>query len=96
MFRRDPVAEDSTKTSPHKLKHVYGAVYISNESMQPGTQPRTQVAKGDMGDHNPDAYSGALQTTCNKSLRRERSAGEYAAERLQQHSSSQHCSVCHH
>lgn len=78
MFRRDPVAEESTKTSPHRLKHVHGAVYISNESMQPGTQPKTQLGKGDMGDHNPDAYSGALDTTCSKTLRREKSAGEMA------------------
>ena len=76
MFQRDPVAEESTKISPHRLKHVHGAVYISNESMQPATQPKTQLAKADMGDHKPDAYSGALDTTCSKTLRREKSAGE--------------------
>ena len=75
MFRRDPIPEESTKLSPHKLKHVHGAVYISNESMQPGTQPKAQVAKADLNDHHPDAYSGALDTTCKKTISREKSSG---------------------
>lgn len=74
MFRRDPVAEDSTKTSPHRLKHVHGAVYICEDHIRPGTQPKAQLSQASMRDHNPDAYSHALDKTCSKSIRREEAA----------------------
>lgn len=75
VFRRDPIAEDSTKNPFHTLKHVHGAVYISDDSMQPGTQPKGQLARADMRDHTAEAYSGALNQTCSRSMHRESAVG---------------------
>ena len=75
VFRRDPIAEDSTKNPFHTLKHVHGAVYISDDSMQPGTQPKRQLARADMRDHTAEAYSGALNQTCSRSMHRESAVG---------------------
>lgn len=72
MFRRDPVPT----AAPAVLKHVHGAVYISDaNTMQPGLQPKSEVANGDMGDHTLPGYSGALYGACKLQLDRQSSRG---------------------
>ena len=73
MFRRDPVPT----VAPSVLKHVHGAIFLSgSDTMQPGLQPRSAVANGDMGDHTLPGYSGALYGTCKLQLDRQQSMGE--------------------
>lgn len=73
MFRCDPVPT----VAPSVLKHVHGAVFLSgSDTMQPGLQPRSAVAHGDMGDHTLPGYSGALYGTCKLQLDRQQSMSE--------------------
>lgn len=72
MFRRDPVPT----VAPNVLKHVHGAVYISGANIvQPGLQPKSEVANGDMGDHTLPGYSGALYGACKLQLERQTFGG---------------------
>lgn len=74
-FRRDPIPSESTQTASYKLKHVHGAIYMSEEAMQPGPQPQANVKNLSMGDHTPEAYAQALNATCQKTLDREHNTG---------------------
>ena len=76
MFRRDPVPAQSAV--PSSLKHVHGAIYICGEGVRPGDQPNHNLGKGnkgDINDHTPSAYLGALNTNCERQAAREKAAG---------------------
>lgn len=73
MFRRDPVPAQSAV--PSTLKHVHGAIYLCGEGMRPGEQRDRDLGKGDMGDHTPSAYLGAVSTNCDMQAAREKAAG---------------------
>ena len=74
-FRRDPIPSESMQTASHKLKHVPGAIYMSEAAMQPGPQPQEHVKNLSMGDHTAEAYAQALDATCQKTLDREQNTG---------------------
>lgn len=75
IFRQDPIPRESMHTASHKLKHVHGAIYMSDEAMQAGTQPKTTTSNPSMGDHDRQAYSAGLEATYQKTLSREQSTG---------------------
>lgn len=77
-FRRDPVPAQSAV--PNTLKHVHGAIYICGDGMRPGDQPDHNLGKtdkGDIRDHTPSAYLGALTTNCQRQAAREKAAGTH-------------------
>ena len=79
MFRRDPFPAQSTV--PNTLKHVHGAIYLCGDGMRPGDQPdHIKTDKGDIRDHTPSAYLGALNTNCERQAAREKAAGTDYAE----------------